>query len=293
MTEQNIAQVIPAQPMPVIPGMNIQSSGKIVSANTKLAMLLWAASGMGKTSLAGSLDRLTQKFDGRRVLYIPVEASEGGGAVTIRKLNIPMFYPKDLSDLNKALGSLRNDKSFAGIVLDSASEVVKQHVKPAALRYPAKDNTPTRSAGVPTRSDYQVMGELTSQIFRQLIAMTVHEKPEYRKHIIVTATEKSIEDQDSGRVTWKGPDLPGAMAREAVAMFQICGTIQAKSEVVAGKRSVGRYLVTGTDGVEALKDRFELFPQETKICRAWGQGEGEDLCSLWEKYWMPAMAQEG
>jgi hypothetical protein len=278
------------QPKPetyAIPGMTITSSKKIVSPATKLAMLLWAPSGMGKTCLAGSLDRLTQKFDGRRVLYIPVEASEGGGAVSIRKLDIPLYIPKDLNDLSKALGSLINDKTFAGVVLDSATETVKQHVKPAALRYPPRENIATRSAGVPTRSDYQVMGELTSQIFRQLLLMTVHEKPEYRKHIVVTATEKSIEEDE--KIIWRGPDLPGRMASEAVAMFQISATIKVKTQVVAGKRGVARFLVTSTDGVEALKDRFELFPQESQICKAWGEGEGEDLASLWEKYWLPAM----
>jgi hypothetical protein len=117
--------------------------------------------------------------------------------------------------------------------------------------------------------------------------MTTHEKPEYRKHVIVTATDKSIEENE--KVIWRGPDLPGRMASEAVAMFQISATIKVKTSVVGGKRSVGRYLVTGTDGVEALKDRFELFPQESLICKAWGEGEGEDLASLWEKYWIPAM----
>ena len=67
------------------------------------------------------------------MLYIPVEASEGGGAVIIRKLNVPMFIPKDLNELMKALGSLRNDKEFAGVVLDSATEMVNQHVKPNGL----------------------------------------------------------------------------------------------------------------------------------------------------------------
>ena len=270
-----------------LPGFNITSSTQIVSPNTKLAMLLWAGSGMGKTRFAGGLNELTLKYDGRPTLYIPVEASEGGGAVTIRKFNVPMFVPKDLNDLTKVLGTLKNDKSFAGVVLDSASEVVKQHVKPAALKYPPRENVATRQAGVPTRSDYQVMGEFTSQIFRQLLLMTTHEKPEYRKHIIVTATDKSIEEDE--KIKWRGPELPGRMATEAVAMFQIAATIKAKAEVKDGKRSVGRYLVTSTDSVDAVKDRFELFPTESRIAYEVGKDEGESLLTLWEKYWLPAM----
>jgi len=276
---------------PSIPGLVITKSGKIVSPNTKLAMLCWAVPGLGKTNLAGSLDRLTQKFEnGRRVLYIPVEASEGGGAVTIRKLNVPMFIPKDLNELMKALGSLRNDKEFAGVVLDSATEMVNQHVKPNALRYPARENTATRVAGVPNRSDYQVMGELTSQVFRQLLMMTTHHNPEYRKHVIVTATVREKEENE--RIAWRGSELPGRMAGEACAQFQVVGTIKTKTEVVGGKRQVARYLCTSTDGVEALKDRFELFPPEVKLCKNYTYGsDGEDLCSIWEKYWIPAMKE--
>lgn len=273
-----------------IPGLNITNSAQIVSPNTKLAALIWAPPGMGKTSLAGSLDRLTQKFDGKRTLFIPVEQSEGGGAVTIRKLNIPMFIPRDYSDLNKAVGVLRNDKTFGGIVLDSATETVKQHIKPAALKYPPKENFATRAIGVPTRSDYQVLGELTSSLLRQLLAMTVHEKPEYRKHIIITALDRSVEEDE--RLVWKGPDLAGRMASEAAAMFQINGTIEVKSQVKDGRRTTSRYLVTATDGVKACKDRFELLPPEVPICRVWTDGsDGEDLCSMWEKYFRPAMVE--
>lgn len=282
----------PALTIPTIPGLTITSSAKIVSPNTKLAMLLWALSGMGKTNLAGSLDRLTQQFEqGRRVLYIPVELGEGGGAATIRKLGIPMFVPKDLSELMKALGSLYNDKQFAGVVLDSASELTKNHVKASALRYPPRENIETRKAGVPTRSDYQVMGELTSQVLRALLNLTTHPQPEYRKHVVVTALEKEREEGE--QVVWRGPDLPGRMATEAAANFQLVGTIRAKTSVEAGKRTVSRYLLTSTNGVDALKDRFELMPPEIRLAKTYSDGsDGEDLASLWEKYWYPAMKEQ-
>ena len=55
---------------------------------------------------------------------------------------------------------------------------------------------------------------------------------------------------------------------------------------------MARYLCTSTDGVEALKDRFELFPPEVKLCKNYTYGsDGEDLCSIWEKYWIPAMKE--
>jgi hypothetical protein len=273
-----------------IPGLNIYGSNDILGPNSKLAMLLWAPSGNGKTNLAGSLDRLTQKFDGKRTLFIPVEASEGGGAATIRELDVPMIVPKDLSGLNKILGTLRNDKTFGGIVLDSATELVKQHIKPAALKYPPKENFATRGVGVPTRSDYQVIGELTSEVFRQLMLMTTHENPDYRKHLIVTATDKYEEEDE--KVIWRGPELSGRMAKEAVSLFQIVGTIEVKAQVVNGKRVVGRYLVTSTDGVKAVKDRFKVFPPEIKLRKDLSDQDGMDLCDIWEKYWLPNVRKE-
>lgn len=251
-------------------------------------MLIWAPSGFGKTKIAGSLDRLTRECEGKRTLYIPVESAEGGGAATIRNSDVPIFVPKDYTDLHKTLGYIKNNKEYGGVVLDSASELVKQHIKPAALKYPCRENVATRSVGVPTRSDYQVMGEMTSQIFRQLMLLTTNENPEYRKHLIITATDQAREEDD--KLIWQGPDLPGRMSREAVQMFQVVGTIDIKAENVGGKRTVNRYLTTGTDGIKALKDRFEVMPPSVLLRKdTEDKNGGMDLCDIWKTYWLPNM----
>jgi hypothetical protein len=249
-------------------------------------MLVWAPSGYGKTELAGSLDDLTQKYNGKRTLFIPVEPGEGGGAATIRKRDVPMYVPKDYSDFYRVLGLLRNDKSIGGIVLDSATEFAKMHVKPAALKYPARENVATRQAGIPTRSDYQTMGELMSQTLRLLLAMTTHENPEYRKHLIVTACDVTREEDD--KVVFIGPDLPGRMAREAVQMFQQVVSLEIKSEVVDGKRVNSRYIVTSADGVKAIKDRLGILPERIKF-RANPKADGDDILTLYERFYLPEM----
>lgn len=256
-----------------------------------MALLLWAPSGFGKTTLAGSLDALTQKYDGKRTLYIAVETAEGGGAATIRKLGVPLYVPKDYSDLFKTLGYLRNDKSIGGVVLDSSTELYKTHIKPATLKYPSRENVPTRAAGVLTRSDYQVAGELTSQTFRQLMLLTTHEDPSYRKHLVVTATDQQKFDDDTERLIWAGPDLPGRMSREAVQMFQQVSTIEIKAEVIGGKRTTRRFLVSSTDGVLSVKDRFDILPQSIPLRKEAGDSSGEDLETIWAKFWLPAIPQ--
>lgn len=274
--------------LPNLPNVKIQSSTDILSKNTKLAWLIWAPSGFGKTTLAGSLDALTQKYDSKRTLYIAVETAEGGGAATIRKLGVPLYVPKDYSDLFKTLGYLRNDKSIGGVVLDSATEGYKTHIKPATLKYPSRENVASRAAGVLTRSDYQVAGELTSQTFRQLMLLTTHEDPAYRKHLIVTATDQTKIDDDTDRVIWAGPDLPGRMSREAVQMFQQVSTIEVRAEVIGGKRITKRYLVSSTDGIISVKDRFDILPQAIPL-RKNPEDSGEDLLTIWEHYWLPAI----
>lgn len=265
--------------------MTLTSSQDILSPDTRLAWLIWAASGYGKTWLAGSLDELTQRVNGKRTLYIPVEAGEGGGAATIRKLGIPMVIPKDYSELYKILGLLRNDKSIGGVVLDSSSEVAKVHVKTAALKYPSRENVATRGAGVATRSDFQVMGELMSQVLRACLALTTHENPEYRKHLIVTSADVTKEEDE--KVTFIGPDLPGRMKSEAVQLFQQVGTIVIRPQVVGGKRELVRTLTFQGDGVKALKDRYEMFPAEMRLKGS--TGEGENVSTIWDKYWVPAV----
>ena len=88
-----------------LPGITITNTKEIISPNTKLAMLLWAASGKGKTQLAGSLHHLTMKHNNKPTLYIAVESGEGGGAATLRKLDAPLFVPTSMGDLNNALAS--------------------------------------------------------------------------------------------------------------------------------------------------------------------------------------------
>jgi hypothetical protein len=274
-----------------LPGVTLTNTNAIISKDTKLAMLLWAPSGKGKTKLAGSLHKLTMKYDQKPTLYIAVESGEGGGAATLRRLECPLFVPNSMEDLDRALAALRNDRTFGGVVLDSATEMVKKFVKTKALGYPGRDKGPVqgtlRTAGIPGRSDYQVMGELTRQVFQQLLNMSAVSDLNLKKHIVVTATDRKIED-DLARVTFEGPDLPGAMAASAAAMFQISATIEIRPTVIGTERVPLRFLTTETDGPKALKDRFDVFPKTgTRLKLNDTDALGLDLAEMWEKYWIP------
>ncbi len=141
---------------------------------------------------------------------------------------------------------------------------------------------------MPTRSDYQVLNELSNGLFRALLALTTHDKPENRKHLIVTATDMSIEEDD--RTVWEGPSLTKTSAKEAVQMFQQVGTIQIKPQLVDGKRTLVRSLTFQGDGVKALKDRYDVFPGEIPL-RKNPQSPGEDLLTMYEKWWLPKLSE--
>jgi len=233
------------------------------------------------------LDELTRTTLGKPSLYIAVEEGEGGGAATIRGMNIPLVIPRDYADLYRILGLVRNSKDYGGIIIDSASECSKKHVKNAALKYPCRENVATREAGVATRSDFQVMGELMSQVLRMAISCTTHENPEFRKHLIVTAADRMREED--GRVTYQGPDLAGRMGSEAVQIFQQVFTMEIRPVVTAGKRANVRYLITESSGVRAAKDRYHILPEAIRLKSSPTDGDGENLLSMWQKYYVPAM----
>jgi hypothetical protein len=260
-------------------------------------MLLWAGGGKGKTNLSGELHEMTMKFWGKPTLYIAIEAGEGGGAATIRKMGVPLVTPQSVAEMDKILAGLETDTEFGGVVLDSSSEMVKKFIKPEALAFPCRERGSgqelVRKAGVPSRSDYQTMGELCRQRFQRLINLSSHTNPKIKKHVIITALDRQHED-DTGKTDFWGPDLPGAIATGAVGMFQIVATVDIKPQVVGGKRFNTRFLVTGTDGVKSLKDRFNVFPAEVKLKNTVEVIPGDDgltLSDCWERYWVPAIEE--
>jgi hypothetical protein len=202
-----------------------------------------------------------------------------------------MYVPKSYSDVYKLLGLLRNDKSIGGVVFDSATELSTAYIKPDALKYPCRENVATRSIGVPTRSDYQTMGEMMSGVFRLLLGFTTHEDPAYRKHLVVTAADQVKEDQDTQKVVFIGPALPGRMAKEATQMFNQVGSIGIKPTVVDGKRQNLRVLNFDGDGVRVMKDRWKIYPSDIPL-RKDTAGAGEDLLTMYEKYWLPAAQRQ-
>lgn len=273
--------------MDSIAGLPVRNTSKLITADTKLCVLCFAPSGFGKTTLGATLDRLTKKFVSKPSLFIAVEAGEGGGTMALEGLGIEYVTPQSLNELEKVLAFLTTDKNYGGVVVDSASELIKRFIQPYALTFPSRERTETRKAGVPERSDYQIMGEKARQYFNQIINLTTLANLDCRKHLFVTALEKDKMDDKNNIVSIR-PDLPGQMADAATAMFQTVLSIGIKPMVEpdpakpgATRRVNTRVLLTDGDGVRQVKDRTKLFPY----------GCEPDLAVIYEKYWLPKIKE--
>jgi hypothetical protein len=241
---------------------------------------------MGKTSLGGTLHNASLKFFNKPALFIALEASDGGGVSSIQDYDVPFVQPSTYQELDSLIANLSTDVEFGAVILDNATDMVARLVKPHALTFPTRGAAPqTRSIGVPCRDDYQTMGELTRRVFNQLINLTKLPNVNCRKHLLVTVLEK--EKQDDGTVTAVCPDLPGAMADTASAMFEFYAGIKIKNVVepnpdnpkTTRSRSV-RLIQTKPEGKKNFGDRYKVFPDEGPL----------DFVELFEKYWMPKVA---
>lgn len=268
-----------------IAGLTIRTSGGLATdPNLKLCAMILGPPKVGKTTLLMSMAKAIEKFEGKPSLIIACEPADGGGLLSIADGDVPFVQPKKLEELKLLITSLATDTTFGGVFLDNAGELVSGLMKPVALALPSREGQASRTlAGVPERSDYQVMGELLRKdVLLPLLELTKHPNPQIRKHIIITALPKEKTD-NKGNLIKVVPDLPGAMALTAQALVQMVGGIEVRSVkipdgkggFVAEKR---RVLVTERDQYHDYSDRYNLFPPQCST----------DMVEFWEKHWLPS-----
>jgi hypothetical protein len=269
--------------MSSIGGIAVHNTSKLITPDTRMCVLCFCPSGFGKTTLGATLDKLTKEFMQKPSLFVAVEAGEGGGTMSLEGLGVDYVRPDTLNDFEKILSALSTDTTYGGVILDSATEHVKRFIQPYALTFPSREKMETRKAGVPERSDYQTMGEKVRQHFNYLINLTTHPDPKVRKHLLITALEKDRTDERGTLISIQ-PDLPGAMAGTATAMFQTVLSIAIKPMVIPdpdnpgrSKRLNTRVIISDGDGVRHTKDRTKLFPT----------GSIPDLCEIYREQWLP------
>jgi len=278
-------------------GLPVHSTREVFGPNTKVCMMVYQAPKRGKTTFAASLDKVTKKYDNKPTLFVSMEASDGGGTLSLKDLDIDYVQPRTRKELDGIIAALQRDTYYGGVVIDSASEYVKRFLQPFALQntFPGANYYPTRQYGVPARNDYQFMGEVGRIFFNRLIELTSTPDLSIRKHLIVTALIKEKFDE-KGNLYRVCPDLPGAMSDSATAMFQTVAQIGVKAQAVPDpndptgkkrKRVHMHFLRTKSDGVEILDDRTGIFPNNFPLTDLDGNPVGLD--KIFEEFWIPAV----
>lgn len=269
--------------------LEIRNTSKLFGPHTRLCACLWAKPKFGKTVLAAQLDKVTKKWYNKPTLIIAVEAADGGGTMSVREDGVDYVEPHSFSDFQGVVRALQTDTTYAGVVLDNASDLVKRYIQPIAVKLPYDKGTPpaSRLQGVPAQGDYQTMGEMLRTELNSLVNLTLKDTPDnVRKHLIVTALEYEKMTRDGKDTISIGPALPGQMADTASAMFQTMLTLEIERKVVPDpkdmKKTIAQYnrvLVAGADGKKILGDRMNLFPRRFEA----------NLEKFFEEVWIPTV----
>lgn len=213
--------------------------------------------------------------------------------MSVQSANVDYVCPETQAEFDAILSELSSDSKYGGIILDSGTEAINRIIKPYALTFPSRERHAVRTMGVPDRGDYQSMGEFMRQRVNRLIDLTVKRDVRLRKHFVMTTRLREKVDQDSGAVTFIGPDLPGALAQNIVGMFQTVSRIMSKASVhdVDGKklRVMRRVLLSRPDSVTPLGDRMKVFPEELPLTREDGSYVG--YLDIWNEYWLPRIEE--
>lgn len=247
------------------------SKNLIDPANLKLTILVFGNSGLGKTSLLGTVPGIG---------IAAIETGIGAGLASIADLGVDYVTPENYDQVKEVTdGKVFKDHSAIGI--DSLTAMERRIIKDKALSLPrTRGESLKRQIGIPELDDYGSMAELTTARLEDLLSLD--------KHIIVTALEKVKQPDENGKGSYAiGPDLPGSMFTTAPGMFDIVLRLRARTKLAdpkdAKSKYVERYFETAADGQDGLvKSRFNrrgfsFLPKELVFDLATGSGGFPDI----------------
>lgn len=252
--------------------MDLKNTKDIVKPeNYNWKVLLVAPTGLGKTTWASTAPN---------VGIAACETGEGSGTLSIVQAGVDYVEPRTFADFRSiCYDTFVPFQSKRTVVLDSLSYMCKSFIKDYVLTsFPSKNprEASRRQAGVMSGFDYGDVSEVTRGLVNALLGQ--------KKHVIVTALAKTEKD-DNGLVIGVKPDLPGALADGASAMFDSVLYLKVRKMLRDPKdpRSsyMQRYFITQADSVHLAKDRNNsgkpFLYQEEVFDRETGQGSFPDL----------------
>lgn len=218
---------------------------KVGNKSPFLNILIYGASGTGKTVLAGSADSVPEM---RKVVLVDLE----GGTESLRTTypNVDTVSAPTWSDMQKVYNDLqRGGHGYNTVIVDSLTEVQKFNM------YWIMDDLVRRKTDEdkyvdPDIASVREWGKNIEQMRKFIRAMR-----DLKMHTIFTALERVDEDKTTGRRMLL-PSLSGKLAQEVAAFLDVVGYYYVKEvPVEGGDPELKRILLTRKTSNIIAKDR--------------------------------------
>ena len=184
-------------------------------ASKHLNIIIYGASGVGKTLLAGTAINCEETFP---ALFIDIDS----GISTLDGWDIDVVRPRSWNDINEIYKSfLKGDTGYKSVIIDSLTELQKKFSMGTILGELENNQYNDLSvANVPNRQDWMKSGEQMRKLIRAFRDLAYLEDKESRVHVIMIALEKQDDDR---RITC--PQLPGVLGPECAAYVDVLGRL--------------------------------------------------------------------
>ena len=204
--------------------MQIKNTKDLSAVNLKV--LVYGASGSGKTRLCGTTEEKT--------LIISAEA----GLLSLRGKDIDFVEVKNMDDLQAVYGTLTQTHPYKWVCLDSISEIAE--VVLANAKSTNKDG----------RKAYMEMGDTMTSMIRSFRDLPIN--------VYMSAKMDKVKDDVTGGVTF-GPSTPGQKTAQGLPyFFDECFVLhswKAVDPASPDKEIIMRALQTQGDAQYVAKDR--------------------------------------
>jgi len=206
--------------------MEIKKTNEIVATN--LNCLIYAPSGHGKTTLAGTLPPST--------IIVSMES----GLLSLRGKTIDYIVIKNLDELKTALVSI-SKSNYENVFFDSLTEIASLFVDKAQLEYP---------------DDRQALKKWGA--YNELIVRFIKFTRDWNKNVFFTCLEKTDKDESGRRFNL--PDLQGSISKKISAYMDFVFSLRIFEK---DGQKVRALLTNATDGY-ICKDRSGLLDEYEK-----------------------------
>jgi hypothetical protein len=234
-----------------------------------LNVIIYGASGAGKTALAGSAQECEATSP---TLFIDVDS----GTATLQGKEIDIVRPRSWKDIQKIYEFLLNENTYyKSVIIDSLSEMQKKfsmgtilgEIKEGGDSYNDLGSTP-----VPTRQDWMKTGDQMRKLIRAFRDLAYNERENGRVHVIMIALEKT---DDKRKVVC--PSLPGTLGQDCGAFVDVLARLsrQAVEE-------------EGDDGMVSVTHRILL--TDTYVDEEGMNFLAKDRSSKLDVIWDPTMS---